>query len=329
MPDDADHPARSIPFASCSKSVHDTVNGTHVFVVKGYSLAKGLGAGRYISSDTFTVGGYDWAVYFYPDGKNPEDNAMYVSVFIALASDGIDVRALFKLEMKDQSGKGKDKVHSHFDRVKENGPYALKYRGSMWGFKRFYRRHQLELSDYLRDDRLEFHCTVGVVKCHVECPKQYLIHVPPSEMGQNLKKLLNDELACDIILKVGDETYNAHKLILAARSPVFNAQFFGLVGNMDLDTVVLEDVEPSVFKNIPLVVSSLFPLHLAKSDVMETEGFKDLELCCPSLLAELLEMVASIDEDAWLPSSKKRNSSSIFGMDFSPDREPNGGCAQM
>lgn len=368
-----------------------------MFVVKGYSLAKGLGAGRYISSDTFTVGGYDWAVYFYPDGKNPEDNAMYVSVFIALASDGIDVRALFKLEMKDQSGKGKDKMHSHFDRVKENGPYALKYRGSMWGFKRFYRRHQLELSDYLRDDYLEFHCTVGVVKCHVECPKQYLIHVPPSEMGQNLKKLLDDELASDIILKVGDETYNAHKLILAARSPVFKAQFFGLVGNMDLDTVVLEDVEPSVFKAMLLFIytddlceveemmtsasssSTIMVQHLLVAadrfgldrlkflceeklceelatsnvattlslaeqhrclqlksvclkfaatnlgDVMETEGFKDLELCCPSLLAELLEMVASIDEDARLPSGKKRSSSSIFGMDFSPDGEPNGG----
>jgi hypothetical protein len=32
----------------------------------------------------------------------------------------------------DQSGKGKHKVHSHFDRALESGPYTLKYRGSMW-----------------------------------------------------------------------------------------------------------------------------------------------------------------------------------------------------
>lgn len=91
-----------------------------------------MSPGKYISSDIFTVGGYDWAVYFYPDGKNAEDNCAYVSVFIALASEGTDVRALFELTLMDQSGKERHKVHSHFDRALEGGPYTLKYKGSMW-----------------------------------------------------------------------------------------------------------------------------------------------------------------------------------------------------
>jgi speckle-type POZ protein len=115
-----------------SRSVTETVNGSHRFVIQGYSLAKGMGVGKHIASETFTVGGYQWAIYFYPDGKNPEDNSAYVSVFIALASEGTDVRALFELTLQDQSGKGKHKVHSHFDRSLESGPYTLKYRGSMW-----------------------------------------------------------------------------------------------------------------------------------------------------------------------------------------------------
>jgi len=115
-----------------SRSVTETVNGSHKFVIKGYSLAKGIGVGKHIASETFTVGGYQWAIYFYPDGKNPEDNSAYVSVFIALASEGTDVRALFELTLLDQSGNGKHKVHSHFDRSLESGPYTLKYRGSMW-----------------------------------------------------------------------------------------------------------------------------------------------------------------------------------------------------
>ncbi|KAJ0489476.1 putative MATH/TRAF domain-containing protein [Helianthus annuus] len=121
---------------SGSKSINESVNGSHDFTIRGYSLAKGMGAGKYISSDTFTVGGYDWAIYFYPDGKNLEDNSTYVSVFIALASEGSDVRALFELTLLDQSGKGKHKVHSHFDRALESGPYTLKYRGSMWVLER-------------------------------------------------------------------------------------------------------------------------------------------------------------------------------------------------
>lgn len=78
------------------------------------------------------VGGHCWAIYFYPDGKSTEDNSTYVSLFIALASEGTDVRALFELSLVDQSGKERHKVHSHFGRVLDSGPYTLKYRGSMW-----------------------------------------------------------------------------------------------------------------------------------------------------------------------------------------------------
>ncbi|TYI08044.1 hypothetical protein ES332_A10G269600v1 [Gossypium tomentosum] len=252
---------------SASKSVSETVNGSHQFTIKGYSLAKGMGPGKCIASDIFTVGGYDWAVYFYPDGKNPEDTAMYVSVFIALASEGTDVRALFELTLVDQSGKGKHKVHSHFDRALESGPYTLKYRGSMWGYKRFYRRTTLESSDYIKDDYLIMNCTVGVVRTRLEGPKQCSIHVLPSDMGQNLKALLESEVGCDITFQVGDEAFKAHKLILAARSPVFRAQFFGLVGDPNIDKVVVKDVEPSVFKAMLLFIySDKFP------DIQEITG---------------------------------------------------------
>lgn len=233
---------------SSSKSVNETVNGSHHFTIRGYSLAKGMGPGKYISSDIFTVGGYDWAIYFYPDGKNIEDSSMYVSVFIALASEGTDVRALFELTMLDQSGKVKHKVHSHFDRALESGPYTLKYRGSMWGYKRFFRRASLEMSDYLKDDCLSMHCTVGVVRTRVEGPKDYSVTIPPSDMGQSLKYLLDAELGCDIVFRVGEEAFKGHKLILAARSPVFRAQFFGLIGNPKTDELEIEDIEPSVFK---------------------------------------------------------------------------------
>lgn len=122
----------SSPAETTSTSTTETVNGTHDFKITGYSLSKGTGIGKYISSDTFMVGGYSWAIYFYPDGKSAEDNATYVSLFIALASEGTDVRALFELTLLDQSGRERHKIHTHFGRALETGPYTLKYRGSMW-----------------------------------------------------------------------------------------------------------------------------------------------------------------------------------------------------
>ena len=115
-----------------STSRTNTIVGTHEFKFNGYSLAKGMGVGKFVASDTFAVGGYAWAVYFYPDGKSGEDNAAYVSLFVALASEGTDVRALFELTLLDQSGRDNHKVHSHFNLMMDAGPYTLKYRESRW-----------------------------------------------------------------------------------------------------------------------------------------------------------------------------------------------------
>lgn len=52
---------------------------------------------------------------------------------------------------------------------------------------------------------------------------------------------------------------------------------------------------------------------------MQSEGFKHLEQSCPSLLSELLETVASVDEKSNVMSGKKRSGSSIFGLDLAAD----------
>ncbi|CAM8891508.1 hypothetical protein QQ045_026351 [Rhodiola kirilowii] len=245
---EAPKPSPQIIATTTSTSLTETVNGSHSFKVTGYSLAKGMGIGKYIASDEFMVGGYSWAIYIYPDGKSVEDNAAYVSLFIALASEGTDVRALFELSLLDQSGKERHKVHSHFGRALESGPYTLKYRGSMWGYKRFFRRVQLETSDYLKDNTLSISCTIGVVKSYTQGPKIYSIGVPASNIGQHFGHLLESGKRVDVKFEVDGEIFAAHKLVLAARSPVFRAQLFGPMKNQNLDCIQIEDMEASVFK---------------------------------------------------------------------------------
>lgn len=253
-----------------SRSVTETVNGSHKFVIQGYSLAKGMGIGKHIASDNFTVGGYQWAIYFYPDGKNPEDNSAYVSVFIALASEGTDVRALFELTLLDQSGKGKHKVHSHFDRSLESGPYTLKYRGSMWGYKRFFRRAMLETSDYLKDDCLKINCTVGVVVSAIDCSRLHSIQVPESDIGAHFGMLLDNAESSDITFDVAGEKFPAHKLVLAARSPIFRSNFFDELEE-DKQEIIISDLEPKVFKAM---------LHFIYRDTL-TEDV-DVDVATPS-----------------------------------------------
>ncbi|KAJ4847237.1 BTB/POZ and MATH domain-containing protein 2 [Turnera subulata] len=246
-----------------STSRTDTVNGSHEFQIRGYSLSKGMGIGKYIASETFYIGGYAWAVYFYPDGKSPEDNASYVSLFIALASEGTDVRALFELSMIDQSGRGRHKVHSHFGRTLEGGPYTLKYRGSMWGYKRFLRRAQLETSDYLKDDTLIIRCSVGVVRSQTEGPKTCIITVPPPDIGLHFGRLLESGKGADVNFEVDGEMFAAHKLVLSARSPVFRAQLFGPMKDQNTQCIKVEDMKAPVFKAL---------LHFIYWDVLPDLG---------------------------------------------------------
>ncbi|KAH7862218.1 hypothetical protein Vadar_001569 [Vaccinium darrowii] len=236
------------PAITTSTAVTETINGSHEFKITGYTLSKGIGIGKYVASDTFIVGGHSWAIYFYPDGKSVEDNAEYVSLFIALASEGTDVRALFELTLLDQSGKERHKVHSHFGRPLEGGPYSLKYRGSMWGYKRFFKRTLLETSDYLKDDCLSVQCSVGVVRSYTEGPKIYSIPVPPSDIGQHFGKLLESGKGTDVNFEVNGEIFNAHKVVLAARSPVFRAQLFGPMKDNNTQCIKVEDMEAPVFK---------------------------------------------------------------------------------
>ncbi|CAN1187361.1 BTB/POZ and MATH domain-containing protein 4 [Linum perenne] len=326
-----------------SKSVTQTVNGSHRFEIQGYSLAKGMGVGKHIASHNFTVGGYQWAIYFYPDGKNPEDNSSYVSVFIALASEGTDVRALFELTLVDQSGKGKHKVHSHFDRSLESGPYTLKYRGSMWGYKRFFRRAMLETSDYLKDDCLKINCTVGVVMSSIDCSRLHSIQVPESDIGAHFGMLLETMEGSDVTFNVAGEKFEAHKLVLAARSPLFRSKFFD--SGEGSEEIVITDLEPNVFK-----VNDLYGLdrlklmcesHLCKdisvdsvarilaladsyhavelkaiclkfsaenlAAVMRSDGFEYLKESCPTLQSELLKAVAGCEEDSSSGGGKSRS----------------------
>ena len=42
----------------------EKAQGTHTFDVFGYSLHRGMGIGRRVSSGVFSVGGHDWTIHF-------------------------------------------------------------------------------------------------------------------------------------------------------------------------------------------------------------------------------------------------------------------------
>lgn len=116
------------------------------------------------------------------------------------------------------------------------------------GYKRFFKRTNLETSDYLKDDCLQIHCCVGVVRSHTEGPKIYSIPVPEPDIGKDFGQLLESGDQSDVRFEVDGEIFAAHKLVLAARSPVLRAQLFGPMKDQNTEFIKVEDVEAPVFK---------------------------------------------------------------------------------
>ncbi|XP_026458856.1 BTB/POZ and MATH domain-containing protein 3-like [Papaver somniferum] len=138
----------------------------------------------------------------------------------------------------------------------------------------YMKRSELETSNYLKDDRLSIHGTVSIVQTHFEEGKRYVIPVSPSDMIQNLRRLLKSEIGSDITFQVAGEEFRAHKSILAARSPVFKSMFFGLVGNRDMETTVVEEFDPFAFK--------VMLLFLYSDELPETHELCDSDSPCTS-----------------------------------------------
>lgn len=77
---------------------------TFRFVVDYYK-SKDLPVGTCITSPTFTDGGCDWALEYYPQGDTPEEHGSHVSLYLCLKREVKDIAAEYYFEVFDNKGK--------------------------------------------------------------------------------------------------------------------------------------------------------------------------------------------------------------------------------
>ena len=67
---------------------------------------------------------------------------------------------------------------------------------------------------------------------------------------ERFKQLFESKALSDVVIQVQEERFDAHKLILSARSSVFLAMFQSDLTETQTDTVKIEGIEPAVFKEV-------------------------------------------------------------------------------
>ncbi|KAJ4752563.1 BTB/POZ/MATH-domain protein [Rhynchospora pubera] len=229
---------------TASTSITEMCSGSHLFKVIGYSLNKGIGIGKYIRSDTFTVGGYDWTIGYYPDSRSvfsSSDNE-YLSFVVSHRSEAAQVRGNITLTMLSQTGG--TSIRCSTISIKCSTTNNTVY------IDNFIKREQFEASECLKNDSFTIQCTVTVIIYKHPKTTNRKPAVQSSNLPQQLICLLEQGYGKDVSFNVSGLTFDAHRCVLAARSPVFMAQFFGPVkGNVN-ESIEIKDMEPSIFKSM-------------------------------------------------------------------------------
>lgn len=237
----------------------EKVQGTHRFQIFHFSY-ESVGAGNFIRSGTFSVGGFNWAIIYYPHGDG-EDSAGYISVYLELMSKYEEVTAFVELSLVDQN------TGKPCTMFRENEVAAVlkpsSFADATWGAPKLMKRSDLDDSVYVRDDCLEIECVVTVFReLRVSETKAFCkIEVPPLDLPEHFGKMLKDTSGADVTFKVEGETFAAHRVVLAARSPVFQAQLCGHMREKRTRHISIHDMQPVVFKAL---------LHFIYTDSLPT-----------------------------------------------------------
>ncbi|KAM0890236.1 hypothetical protein ACQ4PT_027175 [Festuca glaucescens] len=109
---------------------------------------------------------------------------------------------------------------------------------------------ELRAKGYIDDDSFSVQCILEVFKELPDIATVSLkeLHLPSSNLHQHFAQLLQSETGSDVTFLVSGESFAAHKPILAARSPVFMAEFFGDMNEKCSRSVEIKDMDAAVFK---------------------------------------------------------------------------------
>jgi hypothetical protein len=70
------------------------------------------------------------------------------------------------------------------------------------------------------------------------------------DLGHDLAIMFDNQDLTDVSFDVGEESFSAHRLVLAARSPVFKAELYGPLAEGTMTSITIQDMEACTFKSM-------------------------------------------------------------------------------
>ncbi|XP_066370877.1 BTB/POZ and MATH domain-containing protein 1-like isoform X2 [Miscanthus floridulus] len=296
-------PSMGVSFSNLT----DAACAVHQFKINGYSATKSMARTDTLPSKRLAVGGYEWEVHYTP--SLVVDGGYWIAFRLVLLSAPRrnDVKAAFRCRLlytSSNSYYGHERgacVRDSIGNVEGQMSHAFKRAKESSGWIALRKRNDVEAARVIENDSFTAECTITVVtelpepdtaKTNVVRPP-----IPPlsdlHSLHHDLGELLSKATGFDVVLVVSGETFAAHKAILASRSPVFMAQFFGPMKETHSQRVEIMDMEAPIFGAM---------LRFMYTDMVpELERQEDGTIIAQHLLAAAdrygLDMLKSMCED--------------------------------
>ncbi|XBJ04884.1 hypothetical protein VPH35_023757 [Triticum aestivum] len=179
------------------------VTGTHDFTICEYSRTKGIGVGKSILSQHFSVDGRRWHIRFYPDGYSTADGgwiALYAQTLHK--PQFLPVSAEFTFQLLGPDGDVRPTRRS--DRACKYDTLARR-----WAPSTIHKARRRSLS--------------------VNRPGLVKMPPPPlSNHGENaIRFLASGKAPFDVRIEVDGEVFEAHRMVVAAQSAWFEGLLYG------------------------------------------------------------------------------------------------------
>jgi speckle-type POZ protein len=164
---------------------------------------------------------------FYPNGNrpDPDQSSDFVSVFVFLDAACIAVKAVIGFDVLDHTT---GEPVARFGRSDGGEVRNFPCVGAFWGYEDFVQRQEVE-NFLLKDDCFSVRCNITVIEFGTAARPQQRSAVPPPALPRDFRELLQSGQGADVRFRVSGVTFAAHRCVLAARSPVFKAQLYGVM----------------------------------------------------------------------------------------------------
>lgn len=184
----------------------------------------------------------EWCFELYPKGvKNHEG---FVSIYVSPLFVG-PATATYQLSILNE------KKEKYGTRDSKKQIFTKKTGG--WGYHEFLKRDILldAKNGLLPENNLRILCELNVVENPVNNTKILMNREAKlTELSNDLSNLLATSDMSDVVISVGEKSFKVHRIILAARSPVFGAMFKHDLAENITNTINITDIEPDVIEQV-------------------------------------------------------------------------------